>query len=509
MKVVALIWAVRCCGFTWKAAAQECESGRQPRVLEKSVKTKDCLHLELKSPHIIALSGSIVFPRSRLESRHDHHIRATLVNVTVRLFPTFKDPLHDLRRVKPESGFRPIKSFTLWTTESRSSRLRRRLNTCFGLPHPADSPTASGLEASLIYSPAHPIHSVRPSHSSNLILLPSHEPPNCYHVLTPGFASSSLSIHHSRAAGNPKLDHLHPICHLNTCLTMRSRSSSSTSSSSTTSLSADNIQVFINLGDGKSESGLSPPTFQYLPSATVPPQPELTISTALPLNVTPHQNIDTVLKFLHASETIPSDVRLLYAGHQVDRQSTIGELDIQPQSTLHLLGRLRGGHPSPPPEAQATSTVRISPPPTQQDIDKPNTEGMTGSLDTIPPQQPACSQHHQEPQDHTQPPAAISQTQTPPLPTSGTSTPTPTPSVSSTSSTPKPKSNRPRCGKQGCKAPAQPIVGDCGFCAKRFCGKHRMLEAHNCEGLDDARQADKDRNAAKLEGERTVMLRGL
>jgi len=56
---------------------------------------------------------------------------------------------------------------------------------------------------------------------------------------------------------------------------------------------------------------------------------------------------------------------------------------------------------------------------------------------------------------------------------------------------------------------AQPIVGDCGFCQKRFCGKHRMLESHNCEGLEDARKADKARNTAKLEGERTVMLRGL
>ena len=36
-----------------------------------------------------------------------------------------------------------------------------------------------------------------------------------------------------------------------------------------------------------------------------------------------------------------------------------------------------------------------------------------------------------------------------------------------------------------------------------------MLESHQCEGLEDARQADKDRNTAKLEGERTVMLRGL
>lgn len=83
--------------------------------------------------------------------------------------------------------------------------------------------------------------------------------------------------------------------------------------------------------------------------------------------------------------------------------------------------------------------------------------------------------------------------------TSGTSTPTST----------KRKSNKPRCTKEGCKAVAPPIVGDCGFCQQRFCGKHRMLESHNCPGLADARQADKDRNTAKLEHERTVALRGL
>lgn len=83
--------------------------------------------------------------------------------------------------------------------------------------------------------------------------------------------------------------------------------------------------------------------------------------------------------------------------------------------------------------------------------------------------------------------------------TSGTSTPTST----------KRKSNKPRCTKEGCKAIAPPIVGDCGFCQQRFCGKHRMLESHNCPGLADARQADKDRNTAKLEHERTVALRGL
>ena len=77
------------------------------------------------------------------------------------------------------------------------------------------------------------------------------------------------------------------------------------------------------------------------------------------------------------------------------------------------------------------------------------------------------------------------------------------------SSTLKLSPSRSTTPTDGCKVAAQPIVGDCGFCQKRFCGKHRMLESHQCEGLEDARKADKDRNTAKLEGERTVMLRGL
>jgi hypothetical protein len=36
-----------------------------------------------------------------------------------------------------------------------------------------------------------------------------------------------------------------------------------------------------------------------------------------------------------------------------------------------------------------------------------------------------------------------------------------------------------------------------------------MLESHACEGLEDAKKAERDRNRAKLENERTVMVRGI
>lgn len=66
-----------------------------------------------------------------------------------------------------------------------------------------------------------------------------------------------------------------------------------------------------------------------------------------------------------------------------------------------------------------------------------------------------------------------------------------------------------RCNAKDCKDAAQRIVGDCGFCKGHFCGKHRMLESHNCTGLEDCKKEEKDRNTQKLESERTVAIKGI
>ena len=66
-----------------------------------------------------------------------------------------------------------------------------------------------------------------------------------------------------------------------------------------------------------------------------------------------------------------------------------------------------------------------------------------------------------------------------------------------------------RCNAKDCKDAAQRIVGDCGFCQGHFCGKHRMLESHDCAGLATAKQEDKDRNAQKLQSERTTQMKGI
>lgn len=66
-----------------------------------------------------------------------------------------------------------------------------------------------------------------------------------------------------------------------------------------------------------------------------------------------------------------------------------------------------------------------------------------------------------------------------------------------------------RCSFKTCKDAAQRIVGDCGFCDGHFCGKHRLLEDHKCEGLEDCKKESHERNAERLNSERTVAIRGV
>ncbi len=42
-----------------------------------------------------------------------------------------------------------------------------------------------------------------------------------------------------------------------------------------------------------------------------------------------------------------------------------------------------------------------------------------------------------------------------------------------------------KCSFKECKDAAQRIAGDCAFCNGHFCGKHRLLEDHKCDGLED------------------------
>ena len=61
-----------------------------------------------------------------------------------------------------------------------------------------------------------------------------------------------------------------------------------------------------------------------------------------------------------------------------------------------------------------------------------------------------------------------------------------------------------KCCMKDCKKKCAIIIGDCKFCEKNYCGKHRLPEDHSCYNLKECKKKHFKRNEQTLMNNKCV-----